>query len=485
MVKDTIVVSPWSGSACAQASQQHALFNGELMAKAVCIEQNEPFFISINGGVYLAYKRHASGVIAGLALADIQVLVSNPELVKLALLPMGIRRLSLNSCNAENDKERLATSLKLNCQIRFEFVIDTQYYAQNKISRNHRRNIQKCEKSGALAKLGTDLSAIRAHIALVNTNLADKGAAGISNSAEYFYFLMQHQAGLLLQVFDKKNLLASTFFIVNQAFAYYHSSGTNEAGKRIGAAHFLVARMIEKMQARQIRYLNLAGCTSQQTGLYRFKTGFKPCPRILLSANMSLINGWKQKLRALLKSRWRDILVWSSVQLFSKRVGMQPMQSGYCLSALSFMALVEHVLSYPQLCPSLVLLSQTNAECYGLYNEKGQFMGLGFIGLNDKCAAASASPERQLGHRQGEIKSLYVLKSLRTKGNGKILLALLEKQAAETGLNKLYASVDVANIVASKTFDALGFICKAEHKRVSTQLMGGKAVRLASFIVKR
>ena len=479
MDKNSISALPWRLVKNAQSCQQHDLFNSKVMARALSIESNEPFCLVINTRHYLAYKRHAGCVIGGLALSDILLLQTNIELLRDVLLPMGIKAVSLNSFNAVNDQPMLANLLTHNAQIRFEFLLDTRDYSPSKISSNHKRNIKKSQKNGATAQLAYGLSATQAHIALVNTNLLGKGIGGISNSAEYFHFLIEQKAGLLMQVVANGQLLASTFFFINQEFAYYHSAGASGMGKQLGAAHFLVAGMIRYMQTQHIHYLNFGGCTAQQSGLWRFKMGFKPETRVLLCARLRLMSTWQHKVRALLSIKPADVLSFTGIKIFLKQSVAHDYCAKFSLQRLSFSSLFTWLPADPELSQLLVMLCRSKAGCYGLFDHKGKLLGAGFIATQAQNPSSKDS-KYSLSNDVAEISHLYVLKQSRGKGLGKTLVVRLEQEALKMGFNKLYARVSGSDVASQKIFNALDFVCKGEEKLLSTRLLGGQNYTLGS-----
>ena len=248
MEAENIRVLSWEDRFFSDSRGYHSLFNSRALANANQLQGHTPFVLEVNDKEYLAYKRHASAVLGGLSLREEVELLENIPTLKQVLIPMGIRNLSLNTLNAVSDLDALARAIRLGCRVRFEYMLDLKHYAPGKISSNHKRNIKKSEKSGAKMILATGLDAMQEHLEIVNTNLGNKGVGGISSSAEFLGHLIEQESGLLVQVIEGGDLLASTFFVTNQDSAYYHSSGTSDRGKKIGAAHFLVDRMIGEMK---------------------------------------------------------------------------------------------------------------------------------------------------------------------------------------------------------------------------------------------
>ena len=142
-----VCVFDWKNAGSQPGTSQHALFNSDALAAAGSLDGNENFCISIRGNQYLAFKRHASAVVGAVSLADMSVLLDNISLIQNALVAMGVRTISLTSWNAENNPTILQHLLNQRCQMRFEFLLDTNNYSISKISSNHKRNIKKSEKA--------------------------------------------------------------------------------------------------------------------------------------------------------------------------------------------------------------------------------------------------------------------------------------------------------------------------------------------------
>jgi ribosomal protein S18 acetylase RimI-like enzyme len=476
---NSIRVSESNALVFAGDNGRQGLFNANALAMANRLEGHVPFAIEVNGNLYLAYRRHASAVVGGLSLGDMVTLLEDIPKVRLILRPMGIKNLSLNTLNAVNNPDALATAIKLNCDIRFEFLLDITQYSMAKISSNHKRNIKKSVKAGAKTAIPTDIEAMRSHIEMVNRNLGIKGLGGISNSPEYFRHLIEKNAGLLMQVWVEEELLASTFFIKNQDYAYYHSSGTSDHGKHIGAAHFLVDRMIDEMRERQMRYLNFGGCTSEQTGLYRFKMGFRPETRVLASKSHRLIHTGKQRIRSFLSTKPEEILRVNRVKVYTKSLSNSPRVDleDHSLEKVSFGELLDAVSIAPELSRCLEIYCRHNPYCYALFSKQEQIVAVGFIETAD-INRKSTTKKHSFSPDVAEITHLQVVENMRAKGVGRHLVALLEHEVSNMGINKACSRVPLKNIASQKMFESAGFQLAGEEKMVSTALMGGGSLTI-------
>ncbi len=480
MISNNISVYAWSQSCDDNKFTQHTLFNSDVMAQACKLERHEPFSLELNGHRYLAYKRHASAIIGSLSLQDMAMLLKNLPLVRQVLLPLGIHAISVNSWNAENNPEVLADTINMKVCTRFEFIVDSNKYSRNKISSNHKRNIKKSIKVNAKLILPVDEGSMHKHIAMVNENLSEKGQSGITNSAEYFHFLIKEGAGLLLQVKDDEQIVASTFFIINNDYAYYHSSGTNAHGKEIGAAHFLVDSMVVEMRERHIDYLNLGGCTTEQAGLQRFKLGFRPETRVLLSAQRIIFKTIKSKLRSILTTRPRDILCFAKVGVYLKEKELFLGSSeNYSMKKMDFDTLFIEACQNQEISRSLAILCRPSPNCYALYNENKKILAISFIETPDqnKCTAVSI---HDVPVGTAELTHVYVVKQARNKGVGRALIGMLEQEILRMGYDTAYVRVSAENTPSQQMFNALGYRFMGYEKIISTGLMGGK-----SFVIRQ
>ena len=171
----------------------------------------------MNNTSYLAYRRNASLVVNALSLSDAAIILGDLAQLKARTTPYGIQVMAWNTLGSKGEPEILAGLLGSGSRLRYEFLLDCPEYALSGISSNHRRNVRKSEKSGAMLSLPTDLAALNNHIELVDQNLGGKGVGGLVNSAEYFASLVQDEAGMLAQVFDDNgNLQGTTFFLVDK-----------------------------------------------------------------------------------------------------------------------------------------------------------------------------------------------------------------------------------------------------------------------------
>lgn len=472
---EKIRLGTWDAGSASQRQGGHSLFNCPVLANANLVEGHTPFVVEVNDRQYLAYKRHASVVLGSLSLADEVALLENISTLRSIFAPMGIRNLSLNTLNAASDLDALARAIKLGCSVRFEYMLDLDEYLPGKISSNHKRNIKKSERAGAKITLPAEIDCMEAHIQLVNGNLLNKGIGGISTSAEFLSNLVRQGSGLLVQVTEGGDLLASTFFVANQSSAYYHSSGTSDRGKKIGAAYFLVDRMVSEMHSRSMRYLNLGGCTSDQRGLQRFKVGFRPQKRVLASTSQLLAPSGQQKVRLFFSEKVRQVCSKDLVNVYSKTLSepQTSIEQEYTLEEVCWETLVEATAEAPELDDILVAFCRTNSRCYALSNRSGKVLAAGCLqqpgtSLGDSIFGAAIS--KQDG---AAITGLRVVYSAFDDGVGDILVRFMEQQARMLGYKGLFCRVDHQDSVSQKCLRSAGYSFMGKEKPASANFRHG------------
>ena len=447
-------------------------FNTAPFANAGQLSGNTPFIIYVNQKPFLAFKRHHSLVIPAISLSVLAILLNNLNKVKPVLIAKGIKTLVLNTINANNEPEVIANAINNNTTIRYEYMVNLAHYQRSKLSSNHKRNIKKAEQAKLLTKEVSSIEAINQHIAIVNNNLTGKGIDGVTSPIEYFQMLISQGAGKLIQVFDQQTVIASTFFLIDQGCAYYHSSGTNEQGKATGAAYFLVDHCVESFKKYGLESINLGGCTTEQTGLIRFKQGFNAQPRLLLSAQRKLLSSWKQKLRSLFTVKAGDILQVDAVFNYLKPLTTID-DDIIKLTALDFNHLFREAINYPELSRSLAIFCRPSPHCYALYN-KNKIAAICFIETHEQNQL-SVKNVHSLPKGSAEITHVYVLNHAKNKGMGKTLIKSAEKIVRNMDFSHAYVRVSADNEISQKLFAATHYKKTSTQRLVSTRLFGGRS----------
>lgn len=461
--QNRISLEEWSDASRVNPDSHAALFNSAAMARANLLEQHQPLSLVIDGVSYLAYRRNASLVVNALSVAHGVTLLKGLEQLKASGRKFGVRAVAWNTLNAQDDPAALKEALRLGATLRYEFVLDADTYAISGLSSNHKRNIRKSEKAGASLQLPTGPEAVRGHIALVNRNLEGKGVGGLSNSPEYFSSLIDSGSGMLAQVVDQGEVQGSTFFIIDKDFAYYHSSGTTDHGKKIGAAHYLVDQVIAKMKLNGMRFMNLGGSTPGQDGLLRFKQGFRPGVNLLAAAGGRLDSPARQKIRALLAVRPRDILAVKRTAIYERPVVDQDpsAEHGWTLAPLDGAGLVDTVSAHPGIGGALEFYYRRPSICYAIYDEKQALAGLAFL-----ADAGNA----------GTIEILRIESALlKDKRLGvQRLLDLLLPEVRRLGYDNLKLNISVADDDLRDIAHAAGCVCSGQRRTLVSSLFWGE-----------
>jgi hypothetical protein len=160
---------------------------------------------------------------------------------------------------------------------RREFLIDLSRFAgASSLSSNHKRNIKIAQREQLLLRRSSAEDACKLHTELVQVALDRLRARGEAVFGKVplkaVEALVNHGAGELFQVFRGQQCLASALILKSRGGGYYHSAGTTDSAREVGAAHFLVLEAAKLLKVDGMRVFNLGG--SDDPGLERFKAGF-------------------------------------------------------------------------------------------------------------------------------------------------------------------------------------------------------------------
>ena len=190
---------------------------------------------------------------------------------------------------------------EMNRRKRVEHVLDLRT-ARLSMATNHRRNIQKAEKTGVTVERTRAVEACLQHALLQDASMQRRIALGEKVSADAQTrtpaALLRHQAGELFRALLGEQVLSSILILRSPRAAYYHSAGTSAEGMAIGASHFLISQVIEVLRRENIELFNLGGADTSNPGLERFKKGFGSREVTLESASFYLSSPLRRKLAA-------------------------------------------------------------------------------------------------------------------------------------------------------------------------------------------
>jgi RimJ/RimL family protein N-acetyltransferase len=186
---------------------------------------------------------------------------------------------------------------------RGEYVVSLQNESwDSSLSSNHKRNIKKASAAGlkiehALAQ--PDL--LSQHVRLMEQSLDRRAARGesvtkSSKIEEESRAYIESGAGELYQAVRDGIAMSSILLLRSKRSAYYQSAGTSPEGMSVGASHFLIHRVCQKLRDNGVRVFNLGGAP-EGSSLARFKAGFGAAEISLAACCCYLGPGWLKKIR--------------------------------------------------------------------------------------------------------------------------------------------------------------------------------------------
>ena len=185
---------------------------------------------------------------------------------------------------------------------RTEYVLDlTNTKFRENFSSNHARNLRKALRAGLTVRASTEFAACRTHAAAVAQSLSRREARGedvSTTDVERYAALTRAGAATIFQAVADSRVLSSVLVLMAAKGGYYHSAGTQPDGMRIGASHFLINTIAERLQAKEHQQFNLGGVDAEDGGLARFKAGFGATPIPLEAAQFQLSSRARSSLVA-------------------------------------------------------------------------------------------------------------------------------------------------------------------------------------------
>lgn len=187
------------------------------------------------------------------------------------------------------------------------------------LSSNHRRNLRRAERAGIEVHETTDPAASETHAALMDDSMSrrqDRGEdVSAGTSPEAFRQLLATEAATVFQARDPEGtVLSSVLILLSARGAYYHSAGTSPDGMSAGASQLLIASVAGLLRDRGITRFNLGGAAEEQSGLARFKLGFRPATIELEAAAFDVATGGRRAMVGMAEGlrtrlrRWRRTL---------------------------------------------------------------------------------------------------------------------------------------------------------------------------------
>lgn len=192
---------------------------------------------------------------------------------------------------------------------RREYVLELvgPTYPPLTLSSNHRRNLRRAERAGIVVEETNDPAAADTHAHLMDASMErrqERGedvSAGTSPAA-FRQFLSAGAATLFQARVHDEKVLSSILLLLSARGVYYHSAGTSPEGMKAGASQLLIATAIERLRDRGVTRFNLGGADDPESGLARFKLGFRPTTVELESAAFDMARGPRRVLIAAAES---------------------------------------------------------------------------------------------------------------------------------------------------------------------------------------
>jgi hypothetical protein len=178
---------------------------------------------------------------------------------------------------------------------RSEFVLALTGDLDSTLSPHHRRNVRKAQKTGLAVRQASSAAAASEHLALVRRSLDRRRARGEgtadTGTSPDEAALLQTGAGVLFQALAGTTALSSVLILRAARAGYYQSAGTSHDGMTVGASHFLIHAIAERLAMEGAQVFNLGGA-DEGSSLARFKQGFGASPVRLTSASCRMGSAW-------------------------------------------------------------------------------------------------------------------------------------------------------------------------------------------------
>ena len=186
---------------------------------------------------------------------------------------------------------------------RIEFVVPLRGATPAELSSNHKRNVKKATAAGLVIRRSADPELCLAeHHRLMGQSLGRRSARGehvpqnVEEWPEHRAFLEAGSAEIF-QVLQGETVLSSVLVLRSARAGYYESAGTSPEGMGLGASHFLIHAIGERLRTEGAVGFNLGGA-EPGSSLARFKAGFGATEVPLEACTCYVGPGWRKKLRS-------------------------------------------------------------------------------------------------------------------------------------------------------------------------------------------
>ncbi len=183
---------------------------------------------------------------------------------------------------------------------RSEYVLDlTAPDLSAMLNRRHKRQVKNARAAGLSIIRASGADERRMHVKLANANLDRLRRRGESIDAEITRVevdaFLDNDAGWLFQAKSGTDTYSSLLVAISRTGAYGQSSGTSNAGRDLGASHFLFHETASRLKAEGIEVFNLGGVDENNAGLQDFKAGMGSV-RVELEAAEFFVGGPLKKI---------------------------------------------------------------------------------------------------------------------------------------------------------------------------------------------
>ena len=172
-----------------------------------------------------------------------------------------VTMLETNSFGSESPVEIPAVKPDMTRELQMEYII--QLDGLRRLSRNHRRNLQKASPANLTLRRASSEAACDEHVRLMSQSRDRRVKRGeivaMDLNPEHYGPLLKHGAGELFQVSHQGITVSSMLVLRSKEAAYFYSSGTSASGMQVGASHFLFQTIFEELKREGVRIVNRCG----------------------------------------------------------------------------------------------------------------------------------------------------------------------------------------------------------------------------------
>ena len=202
---------------------------------------------------------------------------------------------SFGSTRSQIPGSEMRTELRKRCEYRLDL---SQGDLLKRANRQHRRKVRSATAAGLTIRVGGDETIRRTHVVLANVSLDRRRGRGFSiesniGLAETDAFIATG-AGTIYQALVGDEVMSTLLIALSPTGVYAQSSGTSDAGRELGASHFLFHRTACRLREEGYNIFNLGGADETSTGLREFKLGTGAFHLDLESAEFYLGSGLKR-----------------------------------------------------------------------------------------------------------------------------------------------------------------------------------------------